>query len=93
MNLEILHVIAVIVLLDEGAAVVEPLEDDELAFEVREVVGLAVGIGEGEGGGGLSDFRRGEGRAAVGADGVSAAGQGMRAGNQLQFLRDSASAF
>ena len=59
--LEILHVIAVIVLLDKGAAVVKPLEDDELAFEVREVVGLAVGIGEGEGGGGLSDFRRGEG--------------------------------
>jgi len=61
--LQFLHAIAVIVLLDEGAAVVKPLEDNELAFEVREVVGLAVGIGEGECGGGLSDFRRGEGRA------------------------------
>jgi hypothetical protein len=59
--LELLHVTAGIVFLNEGAFVVEPFENDEFAAKVGEFVGGALGVGKGEFRGILAGFGGGEG--------------------------------
>lgn len=61
--LQLLHVARGVVLHDKRTAVIEPFENDKLAFEVGEFVFLAVGVGEGEVRRGLTDLRRREGGA------------------------------
>ena len=55
--LQLLHVAAGVVFLHEGAAFVEPFEDDELAFVIGERVLFAGAVFEGEGRRVAADFR------------------------------------